>query len=237
VSDLSRFVPSRAMAVAIVALVVAAGGQSAFASVTAFLLNTTNTATTETILNGSAVTGRALRITNTNTTKGATALGLTVASGHAPFVVSAGAGKVAGLNADLLDGEDSNAFTHGTGSNGFRAVTIGRHTSAVLAVDGGTRGYQLSANCPESLSSPLSWTIANTGTGTFDAFTTPQGIPTGAFTLPAGTTVIAYEANSSPHSTILQLFWPVSRLITIIAISTQSNTGCEVITHVITAGS
>ena len=55
------------------------------------------------------VSGKALNLTNTSTGAGATALGLNVASGHAPFTVNSGA-KVANLNADKLDGLDSGSF-------------------------------------------------------------------------------------------------------------------------------
>jgi hypothetical protein len=93
--------------VALLALFLAAGGGNAFAAAASFLLNTTNTSSAPTTLNGSAVAGKALQITNTSTASGASALGLTVASGHAPFTVSSGAAKVANLNADKLDGLDS----------------------------------------------------------------------------------------------------------------------------------
>lgn len=48
-------------------------------------------------------------MSNTSTTTAATALGLNVASGHAPFTVNSGT-KVANLNADSLDGLDSTSF-------------------------------------------------------------------------------------------------------------------------------
>jgi hypothetical protein len=97
------------MAVALVALVLVFGSQAAFAAPVNFLLNQGNTGTAQTTLTGSAVAGKALQITNTNTDPAATALGLTVAAGHAPFSVSSQV-KVAKLNADFLDGKDSTAF-------------------------------------------------------------------------------------------------------------------------------
>ena len=69
-------------------------------------LNVSNTSSAQTTLNGSAVAGKALQVTNTNAASGATALGLSVAPGHAPFTVDSPA-KVTDLNADLLDGLDS----------------------------------------------------------------------------------------------------------------------------------
>ncbi|MGN6377856.1 MAG: hypothetical protein ACTHNU_02795 [Gaiellales bacterium] len=110
-----RLIPSPAMAGAMAALIVAVGGQAAYAAAANFLLNTINTGTAQTTLSGSGIAGRALQITNTNTGAGATALGLNVASGHTPFTVNSTT-KVAKLNADLLDGINSTGFVQGTGS-------------------------------------------------------------------------------------------------------------------------
>ena len=115
--------PSRPTVIACVALVVALGGQDVYAAATNFLLNTSNTSTAATTLNGSAVAGKALQVTNTNTGAGATALGLSVASGHAPFTVDS-ATKVAKLNAAKLDGLDSTQLQRSvTGSCGTAAIS------------------------------------------------------------------------------------------------------------------
>jgi hypothetical protein len=118
------------MAVALLALGVALAGQDAYAAVTNFLLNTTNTSTSPTVLNGSAVSGKAaLQLTNTNTANGSTALGLKVGAGHAPFTVNSTT-KVPKLNADLLDGIDSTGFLQADGSSYTQAVAIPRLQSA-----------------------------------------------------------------------------------------------------------
>lgn len=111
---MSRFLkrPSASMGVALLALFIALSGNALAAPVN-FLLNTSNTSSSQTTLTGSAVAGKALQITNTNTAANATALGLNVASGHAPFNVNSNT-KVAKLNADLLDGLSSNAFLQNT---------------------------------------------------------------------------------------------------------------------------
>jgi hypothetical protein len=86
------------------------GGVSYAATGGNFLLGKANTASTQTSLTASpSFAGKALQLTNTSTGAGATALGLNVASGHAPFTVNSGT-KVANLNADKLDGIDSTAF-------------------------------------------------------------------------------------------------------------------------------
>jgi hypothetical protein len=101
-----RLVPSPAMGVALFAVVLALGGQSAYAAATNFLLNTTNTSSSTTTLSASKVAGTGLKLTNKNSNATATALGLSVASGHPPFTVNSST-RVANLNADKLDGLDS----------------------------------------------------------------------------------------------------------------------------------
>jgi len=69
-----------------------------------------NSAASTTSLSASVVGGKALQITNNEATNAdSTALGLTVAAGHAPFTVSSST-KVTSLNSDLLDGIDSSGF-------------------------------------------------------------------------------------------------------------------------------
>jgi hypothetical protein len=101
------------MAVALVAVFLAVGGRSAYAATTNFLLNTTNTSTAQTTLNGSAIHGPALQLTNTSPNANATALALQVSSGNPPFTVNS-TKKVAKLNADKLDGIDSKGFVQGS---------------------------------------------------------------------------------------------------------------------------
>jgi hypothetical protein len=90
------------------ALFIALGGTTYAATGGNFILGKSNSASNPTSLSA-PVTGKALQVTNTKTSAGATALGLNVASGHPPFTVNSG-GKVANLNADKLDSLDSSAF-------------------------------------------------------------------------------------------------------------------------------
>jgi len=57
-----------------------------------FILGTSNSAGSTTGL-WAPIGGRALQVSNTSTTTGATALGLTVAAGHAPLTISSGAAR------------------------------------------------------------------------------------------------------------------------------------------------
>jgi hypothetical protein len=99
--------------VSLIALFVALGGTTYAATGGNFILGKPNTASSQTSLTASpSFAGKALQLTNTNTGAGATALGLNVASGHAPFTVNSGT-KVANLNADKLDGIDSSGFLQG----------------------------------------------------------------------------------------------------------------------------
>jgi len=100
--------PSPAMAVALLALFVALGGVGYSATGGNFILGQTNTASSTSTLSA-PVAGRALQLTNTDASAGATALGLAVAAGHAPLDVNSTT-KVVRLNSDLLDNLDSTSF-------------------------------------------------------------------------------------------------------------------------------
>jgi hypothetical protein len=106
--------PTVAIMLATAALIVALGATNAYATVKTFMLGAANTSDSPTTVTASTTawptTGnqRLLQLTNANTAAGATALGLNVATGHAPFTVNSGT-KVTNLNADKLDGIDSSA--------------------------------------------------------------------------------------------------------------------------------
>src|SRR5215211_6132669 len=105
---LSERRPSASLVISTIALFVSLGGAGYAATGGNFILGQTNTATTPSLL-AAPVSGKTLRLRNTDTSAGATALGLEVASGHPPFTVDSST-KVAQLNADLIDGRDSAAF-------------------------------------------------------------------------------------------------------------------------------
>lgn len=100
----------------------ALGGTAIAATGGTFLLGKPNAATSKTSLSA-PISGKALQLTNTSKGAGATALGLNVASGHAPFAVNSGV-KVANLNADKLDRQDSSAFAR-NGSERWHEVAAG----------------------------------------------------------------------------------------------------------------
>src|ERR1044072_1845970 len=97
--------PSPGTVLGALALFVALGGAGYASTGGGFVLGRLNSAGSQSTLSAS-VSKKALQITNTKRTAGATALGLKVAPGHAPFTVNSRA-KVANLNADTLDGVDS----------------------------------------------------------------------------------------------------------------------------------
>src|SRR5690349_8163638 len=99
---------SFANVVSLVALFAALGGTTYAATGGNFILGKPNSASSTSSLTA-PVSGKALQVNNTSGGAGATALGLNVASGHAPFTVNSGT-KVANLNADKLDGVDSTGF-------------------------------------------------------------------------------------------------------------------------------
>ena len=99
--------PSHATVVAYLALFVALGGTTYAATGGNFILGQSNSANATTSL-ASSSTGPALKVTSTSAGF-ATALGLNVPSGHAPFTVNSGT-KVTNLNADKLDGKDASVL-------------------------------------------------------------------------------------------------------------------------------
>jgi hypothetical protein len=102
--------PSPAMIVALLGVFLGLGGVGVAATGGNFILGQSNSADRTTALAAPVPGGKTLQLTNGDTTNAAsTALGLNVASGHAPFTVNSGA-KVVGLNADKLDGIDSTGF-------------------------------------------------------------------------------------------------------------------------------
>lgn len=112
-----KLFPHPATAIALVALFVALGGVGMAATGDNFLLGKSNSATSSTSLVAPIAGGKALQLTNTDTTRdGSTALGLSVGSGHPPFTVNSKK-RVTNLNADLLDGLDVKDVYWATGAD------------------------------------------------------------------------------------------------------------------------
>lgn len=129
--------PSASMIVALVALFTALSGVGVAANGGNFILGHSNSATLSTSLTAPVAGGKALQLTNTNTSNPAsTALGLNVAPNHAPFAVNS-AVKVANLNADTLDGIDSSGFVQGRAIFlGSRIVFVPATTKRLLTIPG-----------------------------------------------------------------------------------------------------
>jgi hypothetical protein len=128
--------PSPAMIVALLSLFVALGGVAVAANGGSFILGQPNSATANTSLSAPVAGGKTLQLTNNDTSNAAsTALGLNVASGHAPFTVSSKV-KVTNLNADLLDGLDSTAFLPKDGTAANSAKLGGQLPSYYLQTTG-----------------------------------------------------------------------------------------------------
>lgn len=128
--------PSPPMIVALLSLFVALSGVAVAANGGSFVLGQSNTATANTSLSAPVAGGKALQLTNNDTSNAAsTALGLTVASGHAPFTVNTGI-KVTSLNADKIDGIDSTGFLPKTGTAANAAKLGGQLAGYYLAATG-----------------------------------------------------------------------------------------------------
>jgi hypothetical protein len=168
--------PSHATVVAYLALFVALGGTTYAATGGNFILGQPNSASSTTSLTRTgANTAKGLQVTNTSTGAGATALGLNVASGHAPFTVNSGT-KVTNLNADKLDGIDSSGFlssgsvkkllyedTAGPGGTPTALATVGPYAIKADCVDNGAgaTGLALYANGPAGTADYMVDTASN----------------------------------------------------------------------------
>jgi hypothetical protein len=162
--------------VSLAALFVALGGTTYAATGGNFILGKSNSASSTTSLTA-PVAGKGLQVTNTSTGAGATALGLNVASGKAPFTVNSGT-KVANLNADKLDGTDSSGFLSSgsvkklsfeaaTGSGEPTLATVGPYTIKGQCADlMGTTALRLIANGPAGTSDYLDTEALNDSTFT-----------------------------------------------------------------------
>jgi hypothetical protein len=106
---LLRHYASPSLFVSIIALVVALGGAGYSATGSNFILGRSNAATTASRLTAD-IDGRTLTLANGNAGPAATPLALFAAADRPPFLVNSSI-KVAKLNADQLDGLDSNDFS------------------------------------------------------------------------------------------------------------------------------
>jgi hypothetical protein len=117
---------------------VVGGGTTLAATGGNFILGQPNSASSTTSLTRTgANTAKGLQVTNNSTGAGATALGLNVASGHAPFTVNSGT-KVANLNADKLDGMHSTAFLGATAKAADSGKLDGKDSTEFFLSTGGS---------------------------------------------------------------------------------------------------
>jgi FlaG/FlaF family flagellin (archaellin) len=121
------------------------------------------------------IAGPALQLVNQSTASGASALGLTVASGKPPLKVNSAAGKATNLNADRVDGLDSTSLTQARGdingnsanfsgilehSEGSSFLNTGFHTVVAHAPEGPPVDVLLS--CPSQTGSGTLRIVNNT---------------------------------------------------------------------------
>ena len=127
-----------------IALFVALGGTTYAATGGNFILGHANSANATTSLSA-PIAGKGLQLTNTSTGTGATALGLSVASGHAPFTTNSGT-YVTNLNSDKLDGIDSSGFLRRSNVKWAYVQadgTLGAHSGVTLVKHGQTGVYRV----------------------------------------------------------------------------------------------
>jgi hypothetical protein len=224
------------MAVALLALFMSLTG-TALAANPGLILDQGNSATGPTTITAASTwptTGnqRLLQLNNTNTATGSTALGLNVATGHAPFTVNS-ATKVTNLNADKLDGIDSSAlktrvlfsssfrgpFTNFNGPNDTYANSFTAHGGTVLFLLNGS-GFtdttgQLMALCLSVQDVSTQEVCANGLTNELGSHKTlVQGITTdttlaaGTYNFGIGSPTPAMRSDTSDYYSILILELP-----------------------------
>jgi hypothetical protein len=159
--------PSPATLIATVALFVALGGVGIAADGQNLILGKPDNSATHKTGLSTPVNDKALQLTNTNTGTSATALGLTVASGHAPFTVNSQT-RVANLNADKLDGIDSAGFVKGRGTALANRIVFDPTDTKTLMQFPGLG--ELRATCGASDSEIVWW---NTSADTVDLWISP----------------------------------------------------------------
>jgi hypothetical protein len=135
--------PSPSLIVSFLALLVSLGGVGLAANGGPFLLGSGNTATAPTSLSAPIAGGRTLRVVNTSTAAGSSALALTVGNGRPPMIVNSDA-RVVNLNADMLDNLHADQLVRvgrGYTQNGISTATF--TTKAEVTLDIPVRGFVL----------------------------------------------------------------------------------------------
>jgi hypothetical protein len=190
----SGFLKGVALGAAVSTVVVAATAAVAGNGVGGvFNLGQGNTVDQTTALSGAPVGKPSLKLTNSSTAAGATALSLNVASGLPPFSVNSNT-KVAKLNADKLDGFDSTGFLpnqvplslsgstatgaivsasnsgnangfQGTSNAGLASGVYGENTGGGYGVGGRTNSFNRGALFGENLGAGPALELHNPGGG------------------------------------------------------------------------
>jgi len=176
--------PSPAMVVSLIALFVALSGTTYAATGGNFILGQTNTATSPTNLTANS-TGRILQLIQQNTSAGASGLGINVPAGKPPISTNSTT-KVVNLNADALDGLDSEAFAQGFATRTQfkrRTVTPTGGEVTLLSFPG---WFDLNADCSNGIASVY---LRNRSTTEFDY---------GSTDVPAGGDLL-YIAGTDPN--------------------------------------
>ena len=124
--------PPLSLLISLLALFIALSGTTYAGTARSLLLGVKNHAKAQTSLSAS-IPRSAFQVTNTSKRAGAGAIGLKVAPGHSPLVVSRGAGKAINLNADSLDGKNSTAFLSATGKAADADKLDGKDSTAFYA--------------------------------------------------------------------------------------------------------
>jgi hypothetical protein len=191
-----------------------------------FNLGVTNSVNKVSVLKGTVSTPL-LRVTNDGT---GPALSLQVKNpGTAPILLDAeSTGKVAHLNADMLDGKDSTQFIGGTGAVVSRAVAMGPGDISVV-VFGPTADdvrWQVAYVCPSNLSDNGTYRILANFPGPLNLFF-DQGLADPEYIVLPNNVEITRPANKSGEWAHLQMQSPAGWIADIDVFSVHRANDCH----------
>ncbi len=152
-----------------------------------FNLGQTNTVDAQSVLTGSRKNGALVRVVNTGTGTGTTALNLQVPDGKQPFVTN-GTGKVINLQADTVDGQSADELARAAGQSGtpspwggtnrmvLQTVTITAPQQGFVFLSGSVNAYYSDSGCDYcSVQLRFHDVETNTDTVTSGTVTVPGG--------------------------------------------------------------
>lgn len=221
--------PSRAMAVALLAIFLNLAGIGYAATGGNFILGKANSATSTTALTGTPASGAALSVVNG--TSGLPAAAFKVTGTAAPFTVGSPT-KVTNLNADLLDGLSSASFEPSANVVQVNAIQFPLNTNQRFDLG---PNFSLGANCSSSGGTDtLDEVVYNHAGGTMTATASEllgQTPKTKNFSVSSGgsTTVESLSTASTANNHVTVIARVNGEIDTAVFAAFVASSGCEIL--------